>query len=257
MGAPETKPSFMDQLIPILDVARTYSEAREWTDAARLLAHGRIRVTDYDYSEEWGPDFRWRIVVEILPGEFAKLGDRHDRIEVESNITDAIREVVQDRFTPHHVGIVSVVPRLDLVSTTAPKPTGINNQGRAHSQNPAGIEYEGLRFRTRSEIVLFRALKAADLLVAPLPVFVKLKATRPRVEPDFLVVKDNVTLIIEVDGGSHQERPVEAQERLAAFKAQGIEVLHVDANDLGTDEQAQKVLKRILDRLRELKVNRI
>ena len=44
-----------------------------------------------------------------------------------------------------------------------------NNQGRAHSKNPARIKYNGLLFRSSIEVAFFRALFQAGYLVAPLP----------------------------------------------------------------------------------------
>jgi hypothetical protein len=221
----DREPSFLSQLIAITEAVRVYIDARE-PSATSLLEGARIRVSSYDFDNWNGGTYLWRFTYELSPDNFAVLQARG---KLEQLISDALQSVMQERFAPDVVGSVSVVPRLDVVSSTHPKPTGINNQGRGHSQNPAALPYEGLNFRSRSEVCLYRQLKRAGLLIAPLPVFIKEKATRPRVEPDFIVVKSGVMLVVEIDGGSHTERPVDAQERLAAFEEEGFHVYRVKA----------------------------
>lgn len=77
---------------------------------------------------------------------------------------------------------------------------GVTNQGRARSDNLAPRMWDGLLFRSQQEINLYRALKSQAVSFAPLPVFVRGGTTYQRVEPDFLVIKDSIVLIVEVDG---------------------------------------------------------
>ena len=84
--------------------------------------------------------------------------------------------------------------------------TGVTNQGRAHSANPAAIEYEGLLFRSQPEVLLFVALRDTGLPVMPLPVVVSKGLRFRRIEPDFVVIRRGVTFVVEVDGDRwHQE----------------------------------------------------
>ena len=120
-----------------------------------------------------------------------------------------------------------------------------NNQGRAHSSNPGPLEYQGLRFRSRVEIELFKALFAAGYLVAPLPVFLH-KPTRRRVEADFVVVKFGIWAIVEIDGTAwHNESPVEAARRLEPFTDESVRIIRFSDDALSTPEGREQAILEI------------
>lgn len=77
---------------------------------------------------------------------------------------------------------------------------GISNQGRVRSDNIASREADGLLFRSVPEINLYKALKARGVSVAPLPVFVRGGKTYRRIEPDFVILKEGLVMVVEVDG---------------------------------------------------------
>ena len=134
---------------------------------------------------------------------------------------------------------------------------GINNQGRVRSNNVAGIEYDGLRFRSQPEINLYIAVKAMGVTFAPLPVFLRGGETYQRLEPDFVILKDGILLIVELDGGNtHLETPVQADRRLLLFKHEGAFVERVEASECSTEQQARACANRLLkaiERYRGLK----
>jgi hypothetical protein len=126
----------------------------------------------------------------------------------------------------------------------------VNNQGRAHSQNPAPLEHGGLQFRSQAEIELFRALLKAGYLMAPLSVFVQLKnRVYRRCEPDFILVKYGIWAVVEVDGEAwHHETPAQAHARLEGFTDQSVRVIRVPANIASGPAWAENSLGYIDDR---------
>jgi hypothetical protein len=133
----------------------------------------------------------------------------------------------------------------------------ISNQGRVRSTNVATIQHKGLLFRSDPEVAFFRAAQRMGLTIAPLPVFVQGGADYRRAEPDFVVVKDGITLIVELDGRRvHRESPIEAQKRLAFLTHQGVQTHRLLANDCVTDEDAVKCVNEVtgvIDRIRKLR----
>jgi hypothetical protein len=130
----------------------------------------------------------------------------------------------------------------------------INNQGRVRSDNVAPRTTDGLLFRSQPEINLYNALKAAGISFAPLPVFVRGGQQYRRIEPDFVIVKSGVMLVVEVDGDTyHHETPAEADNRTLMIESEGVQVLHVSASDCGTPELATGCAERILERIAKLK----
>ena len=241
----------------IVDCATIYCDKRGWKLAATCLRTARIRTlspVERGHSETYDWGSYWDMLLELNHEEFASMAGRAGRLEVEGHVRSALSETVQDRFSPDYLGCVSVAPKLDLVTNKERLRNAINNQGNGHSKHPAAIEYDGLWFRTKEEVFLYRALKAQGALVAPGPVFVKERALRRRVEPDFLVIKDGVVLVVELDGGSHNdETPAEAQERLLALEQAGCRVRRVQATDCGSDAQAAKIAKDILAHISAVK----
>jgi hypothetical protein len=125
---------------------------------------------------------------------------------------------------------------------------GISNQGRVRSDNVAGLEHDGLRFRSKQEIYLYDALKGMGVTFAPLPVFLRGGENYQRLEPDFVILKDGVLLVVEVDGGTtHRETPVQADRRLRPFKHEGAFVERVEASECANEPQARACAKRLLE----------
>lgn len=124
---------------------------------------------------------------------------------------------------------------------------GINNQGRVRSDNIASRNVDGLLFRSEPEIHLYRALKQAGVTFAPLPVFVRGGPTYARLEPDFVILKDGVVMVVEVDGDTyHRESPVEAHQRLVPLDHEGAKIERVRASDCDTAERAVECAKKIV-----------
>lgn len=132
----------------------------------------------------------------------------------------------------------------------------INNQGRVRSDNIASLQSDGLLFRSQSEIHLYNALKAAGVSFAPLPVFVRGGQTYQRIEPDFVILKDGLILVVEVDGDTvHHETPVEAHARTPMLAHEGAHIERVRAAGCETPEKAKLCAQKVLTALSKLKAS--
>jgi hypothetical protein len=167
-------------------------------------------------------------------------------------VKEAIRASANEMMADHPndgFGAIYVTPSIGPDLREVPD---VNNQGRAHSANVAGIVVDGLRFRSRGEVNLYRALKRLGVTFAPLPVFLG----KRRIEPDFVIIKDGVTMVVEIDGPTtHTESPVEAEARLAMFRLEGVRTERVPAAEVETEEKAAATaghLMTLLARYRDL-----
>jgi len=134
---------------------------------------------------------------------------------------------------------------------------GITNQGRARSDNLAPRQCDGLLFRSQPEIHLYRAFKALGVSFAPLPVFVRGGESYRRIEPDFVIFKHGILMIVEVDGDTvHKETPLEAQDRVKMLVHEGAHVERVNASECDTPEKASACARRLMAILEKLKATR-
>jgi hypothetical protein len=98
-----------------------------------------------------------------------------------------------------------------------------SNQGRAiRGREP--ILWKGMVFATGSEVRFARALDAAGLFFAPLPLcrVTVDGGNRQTREVDFLVVHRGVPAVVEIDGRPHEGRAAEDHRRDRAVKRSGI-----------------------------------
>jgi hypothetical protein len=133
----------------------------------------------------------------------------------------------------------------------------ITNQGRVRSNNIAPREKDGLLFRSQPEINLYSALKEAGVSFAPLPVFVRGGKEYRRIEPDFVVLKDGLMMVIEVDGDTvHQETPIEAHARTTMLEHEGAHIERVSASECDTPNRAAACARRLIQLMGKLKTSR-
>jgi len=124
---------------------------------------------------------------------------------------------------------------------------GVNNQGRVRSNNIASIQEDGLLFRSQNEVLFYKALKSLGVSFAPLPVFIRGGEEYRRIEPDFVIVKNGVVLVVEVDGDTvHNETPAEAHDRTTMLRHEGVEIERIRASECQTPDQAVACAKRML-----------
>lgn len=123
------------------------------------------------------------------------------------------------------------------------------------SDNIATRSCDGLLFRSQPEILLYQALKSLGVSFAPLPVFVRGGDQHRRIEPDFVVLKDGVFFVIEVDGDTvHQERPEEAHSRTTMLLHERAFFERIKASECDTAEKAAAVAKKLLQVLAKRKL---
>jgi len=116
---------------------------------------------------------------------------------------------------------------------------------------------DGLLFRSQPEIFLYKTLKSSGVSFAPLPVFIRGGESYKRIEPDFFIVKDGITMVVEVDGDTvHQESPAEAHARTTMLAHEGVHIERVKASECETQELANTCAKKILQIIEKLKVSR-
>jgi hypothetical protein len=179
--------------------------------------------------------------------------------EIEKRITDRL-EPFNDRSSRDQITSVKLRPAVvdDPEWRTRAQAwlagSGVNNQGRVRSDNVAPLSADGLLFRSPQEINLYRALKSKGVSFAPLPVFVRGGDDYQRLEPDFLVIYQGVTAVVEVDGDTvHTESPAEAHARTSALQHEGIVIERIRATDCDTLSLANYAADRLLADLARLK----
>lgn len=124
----------------------------------------------------------------------------------------------------------------------------VNNQGRVRSTNIAPLSEDGLLFRSRPEIHLYKALKSKGISFAPLPVFVRGGENYRRIEPDFFIVHQGIAMVVEVDGDTvHRELPAEAQARTNLLQHEGVFVERVLASKCDSTEKAMQTAEYLVD----------
>lgn len=130
----------------------------------------------------------------------------------------------------------------------------VNNQGRVRSDNVAPRTADGLQFRSLPEIYLYQALKSLGVSFAPLPVFVRGGDEYRRIEPDFVILKEGIVLVVEVDGDTyHRETPSEAHNRTTMLAHEGASIERINASQCDTPEKATACAKRLMGIISKLK----
>ena len=132
---------------------------------------------------------------------------------------------------------------------------GVTNQGRVRSNNIAALQHDGLLFRSKPETYFYDALKSAGVPFAPLPVCLKGGHEYRRTEPDFLIFKDGIIMIVEIDGDLfYSETPAHAHARLKFLLDEGTKIERVTASACDTPEKAREAVARVIrtiDKLRK------
>jgi len=242
------------QLDPFLaTLARRLASAGLTREVAIVtFAEPVLDLVENDYGEEY-----YLLYLHVPHRLYTQIEGERKRCE--KNISDRVDDLFRGIPGPR-IHSVEVIPHIMGDDKWREKAIAwlkgekINNQGRVRSDNVAPRTSDGLLFRSQPEINLYNALKAAGISFAPLPVFVRGGQQYRRIEPDFVIVKSGVMLVVEVDGDTyHHETPAEADNRTLMIENEGVQVLHVSASDCGTPELAAGCAKRILDRIEKLK----
>jgi very-short-patch-repair endonuclease len=89
---------------------------------------------------------------------------------------------------------------------------------------------------------------------APLAVFVRGGKDYQRIEPDFVILKSGVCLVVEIDGDTyHQETPAEAHARTTMLQHEGASIERYPSTECDTPERATRLAKRIVQVIEKIK----
>ena len=220
------------------------ADARGFDVVSLSLRTRGVSITLEEYDNWDGGIWTWLITVPLLPLDWAAFGGKEKQTLVEKELAELANAIV---VNDAHLFTV----RFGVIAVSSS--TGITNQGRAHSANPAAIEYEGLLFRSQPEVLLFIELRDTGLPVMPLPVVTSNGSRFRRIEPDFIVICRGVTFVVEVDGDRwHQESPAVAQERLRHLEDEGVRIIRVSAKNYNSTDSAKETAKNILSRIERI-----
>lgn len=226
-----------------------------------FLLHGRVEILQTDYDNWDGGMYGWTVMVTLPTRIYARL-EEEDRTNSERMLTESARELLNARVG-HFVAEAKIIPLAAPpagwrdVARRFLNAEGISNQGRVRSDNVATVEADGLLFRSQPEVILYHALKSRGIVLAPLPVFLRGGAKYQRIEPDFILLKDGLVVVLEIDGeGFHRESPAEAEARVRMFKEEGAYIERIPASECDTQAKANKAADQIVklfEKLRRLR----
>lgn len=229
--------------------------AREVAVLARSIAS--VEQTDYD---NWnGGTSIYTLTLRLPIHLYASVRDTKE--ELETSILNQINEVLDESHA--YFETVRLLPQISSRQTWRENAIEwlngkkVNNQGRVRSDNVASMNSDGLLFRSEPEINFYKALKQLGVSFAPLPVFVRGGSKYRRIEPDFVIIKDGVMMVIEVDGDTvHRETPAEAHARTVMLSHEGAHIERISASECDSEEKARKVATRIIGVISRIKTSR-
>ena len=241
----------------LYSVSRVFAHRGNTAEVA-ILADASAELIQIGYDNWDGGTYAYAIYFRISPALYAQVADK--RSEYAKLICDELSPLF-----PHGRDIrqVFIQPFEKAPQGWRGKAKdwvegkGVTNQGRVRSTNIAGREHEGLLFRSPAEINLYGALKKRGVVFAPLPVFLRGGQNYQRLEPDFIIIKDGVFAVVEVDGDNfHSETPSAARARLKLLEDAGAFIIRVNANACSTPEFAEACAEQILKDIATYKNNR-
>lgn len=226
--------------------------AREVAVLASAQAH-----FEYDYESSWSSVSMYRIVLAIPLHLHNQIQDKITEVE---KILLEYSSIVTRAIPTEGITGFLIVPQMIKDEEWRSKAivwlggAGINNQGRVRSDNVAPRTFEGLLFRSQQEINLFKALRSRNISVAPLPVFTRGGESYQRIEPDFVIIKEGIMLVVEVDGDTfHHETPAQAYSRTMMLENEGARIIHIRAVDCDSPEKATYQANKIIETLAKMK----
>lgn len=230
------------------------------TREVAILANSTAQLRETEYDNWNGGTYFYCLDIKIPEWLYAQLN------EMLNPCAERILNKAQPIFSPSPnlaLSGVTITPILKVEPDWREKAraslagSGVSNQGRVRSDNIASRSCDGLLFRSQQEINLYKALKSLGVSFAPLPVFIRGGDTYKRIEPDFVILKDGVLMIVEVDGDTvHKETPAEAQDRTNMLAHEGAHVERVKASECETVELANSCAKKLLKILDKIKAIR-
>jgi hypothetical protein len=251
-------------LVPDLEkilgtLASLFSEEGKTREVA-VLAMSKARIEQTNYDNWNGGQYGYTVYLEVPETLYTQLVDQHS--EVEKILQEKVCNICR-LYENEWIDAFVLATELTTDDKWREKAKawvtgqGLTNQGRARSDNLAPRMIDGLLFRSQPEINLYRALKPLGVSFAPLPVFVRGGETYRRIEPDFLIIKEGVVLVVEVDGDTvHRETPHDAHVRATMLIHEGAHLERVNATECETPEKAKACATKLLGVIKKLKTNK-
>ncbi len=243
-------------------------EALLATSARQFALEGSVRevaiLANAEYNLDWcEEEFNveiYNLYLQVPGWLYSQISDNIDVCE--NIILDKARKLLKP-YPNDGLANVSISPILSADEEWREKANnwltgkGVNNQGRVRSDNIPSRKVDGLLFRSENEVLFYKALKSLGVSFAPLPVFIRGGEKYRRIEPDFVIVRNGVVLVVEIDGDTvHHETPAEAHDRTTMLAHEGVHIERIRASECQTQEQALACAKRILQVLDKIKSSR-
>lgn len=250
----ETQASITSDLEAILaTTARLFAQEGSAREVA-ILANAQASLQHIE--KDWGVDY-YHLYLQIPSWLYSQVIEG-----LEEKILNKV-DLITRPYLNESIRYLNIIPQVSADKDWRDKAKswlageGVTNQGRVRSNNIPSKSADGLLFRSEPEIFLYKALKSLGISFAPLPVFVRGGETYKRIEPDFVIVKSGVIMVVEVDGDTvHHETPAEAHARTTMLAHEGVHVERVRASECSTQEAASTCAKRILQIIEKLKAAR-
>ena len=244
------KSAFSDaQLESILGTAARLLVRQKHVTAASILANAGGHMAHWQHDNWDGGQDIWRLSLAIPAEVYFDLEGKEDlETQINASLNTAIEVLQGSNFI-----VVKIVTSLDEDPDWRHKVNqhisgeGITNQGRVRSDNIATRQHDGLLFRSMPEIHFYDALKRSGVPFAPLSVVLHGGMNYRRVEPDFMIYKHGLTMLVEIDGDLfHPETPAAAHARLKFITDEGATLDRITASECNTPQKAQEAVERVL-----------
>ena len=230
----------------IATLARLFA-AEGRTKEVAILAHTEAEIIQ---TGGWNDGRDFNLILQIPYHLFCQLKSELDILE--NSIAEQTKLILK-AYPNDALEIVIITPLMSANDGWQDKAkswlagSGVSNQGRVRSDNIASKECDGLLFRSQPEIYLYKALKKLGVTFAPLPVFLQGGENYRRIEPDFVIIKDGLIMVVEVDGDTvHHETPAEAHARTTILLHEGAYLERVNASECSSPEAAMKYAEKLL-----------
>lgn len=221
-----------------------------------VLSESEATIKETGYDNWNGGTYYHTLFLKLPILLFAQIEHEKDGIE-EKILQRAASIFDEEEYYLQHVKISPQLAKdIDwrLKSKQWLNGSNLNNQGRVRSDNIASKSLDGLLFRSTPEINMYKAFKTLGVSFAPLPVFIRGGQSYRRIEPDFMIIKDGIVLVVEVDGDTvHQETPAEAHDRTTMLLHEGVHIERIKASECDSEDKANVCAKRIMGVLMKLK----
>ena len=247
----------LDQIIAtVCDMFAHEGQALE----VAIFADATFSIQDSSFDNWDGGIYGYAVTLQVSQALFRQIGENVEKVEKR---IQAKADVVARRYENQHFDSFRIVSTLNSDPDWRDKARsmvsgqGLTNQGRVRSDNLAPRQVEGLLFRSQPEIHLYRAFRSTGIVFAPLAVFIRGGQTYRRIEPDFVIIKDGLMMVVEVDGDTvHLESPQVAHERTSMLGHEGAHIERVNANECDTPDKAKQCAARLLQVLEKHRTNR-